>query len=389
MKDSEKTAAKTAKKAASEPKRITAKARRRKRRKIHTAIFYSVYAVIIIAALIAVNVGKGKLRASMEGYEASQPKYAAEAAAQVFTQRDYAALFDWEDQSVFAAQHETREQYVQYMTDLLAGKEITWSEGYSTEADTKLYVVKADGSKIGDFTLRQSAEPDESGYRQWRLDDVKLYVLAASTYTVKAPARSTVTVDGVTLDDGCVTEDNIPLFTVSLKLPDTAKVPTAKVYTFSRYFGVQDVRVTDWRGNANAVTQSGRDYTAAFNYDDEDLSVNEERIIETVRKMSCSMTNDYKDYRFKRECVVTDSPAAKYIDAYDSDWVAKHTGYDFLNMRIDHYISYSDDCFSVEAHYDYQIKYRKADPEIYPTAYNLLLMRVDDEWRLYDFTLIS
>ena len=105
--------------------------------------------------------------------------------------------------------------------------------------------------------------------------------------------------------------------------------------------------------------------------------------------MSCSMTNDYKDYRFKRECVVTDSPAAKYIDAYDSDWVAKHTGYDFLNMRIDHYISYSDDCFSVEAHYDYQIKYRKADPEIYPTAYNLLFMRVDDEWRLYDFTLIS
>ena len=206
---------------------------------------------------------------------------------------------------------------------------------------------------------------------------------------MKAPARSTVTVDGVTLDDGCVTEDNIPLFTVSLKLPDTAKVPTAKVYTFSRYFGVQDVRVTDWRGNANAVTQSGRDYTAAFNYDDEDLSVNEERIIETVRKMSCSMTNDYKDYRFKRECVVTDSPAAKYIDAYDSDWVAKHTGYDFLNMRIDHYISYSDDCFSVEAHYDYQIKYRKADPEIYPTAYNLLFMRVDDEWRLYDFTLIS
>ena len=387
MKDSEKTAVKAAKKASSEPKRITAKARRRKRRKIHTAIFYSIYALVIIAAVIAVNVGKGKLRASMEGYEASQPKYAAEAAAQMFTQRDYAALFDWEDQSAFAAQHETREQYVRYMTDLLAGKEITWSEGYSTEADTKLYVVKADGSKIGDFTLRQSAESDESGFRQWTLDDVKLYVLAASTYTVKAPSRSTVTVDGVTLDEGSVTEDNIPLFTASLKLPGDAKVPTAKVYAFSRYFGVQDVRVTDWRGNENAVTQNGRDYTAAFNYDDEELSVNEERIIETVRKMSCSMTIDYKDYRFKRECVVTDSPAAKYIDAYDGDWVAKHTGYDFLNMRIDHYISYADDCFSVEAHYDHQIKYRKADPEIYPTAYELLFVRQGDEWRLYDFTL--
>ena len=389
MKETEKAVKKTSKKAPAEPKRITAKARRRKRRKIHSAIFYSIYALVIIAVLIAVNVGKGKLRTSMENYEASQPKYAAEEAAQIFTQRDYAALFEWEDQSAFAAQHETQEQYVQYMSDLLDGREITWSEGYSTEADTKLYVVKADGSKIGDFTLRQSAEADETGYRQWQLDDVNLYVLSTTTYTVKAPARSTVKVDGVTLNDGEVTEDGIPLFTVTLSLPDDAKVPTAKVYTFTRYFGVQDVQVTDWRGDENVVTQDGNDYTAAFNYDDVDLNSNEERIIETVRKMSCTMTNDYKDYRFKRECVVTDSPAAEYIDAYDSDWVAKHTGYDFLNMRIDHYISYSDDCFSVEAHYDYQIEYRKTDPEIYPTAYNLLFVRVDDEWRLYDFALIA
>lgn len=389
MKETEKAVKKTSKKAPEEPKRITAKARRRKRRKIHSAIFYSIYALVIIAVLIAVNVGKGKLRTSMENYEASQPKYAAEEAAQIFMQRDYAALFEWEDQSAFAAQHETQEQYVQYMTELLADKEITWSESYSTEADTKLYTVKADGSKIGDFTLRQSAEADESGYRQWQLDDVNLYVLSATTYTVQAPSRSTVVVDGVTLSDSDVTEDSIPLFTVSLKLPDDTKVPTAKVYTFSRYFGVQDVQVTDWRGDENVVTQDGNDYTAAFNYDDVDLNSNEERIIETVRKMSCTMTNDYKDYRFKRECVVTDSPAAEYIDAYDSDWVAKHTGYDFLNMRIDHYISYSDDCFSVEAHYDYQIEYRKTDPEIYPTAYNLLFVRVDDEWRLYDFALIA
>ena len=383
-----KSTEKTVKKASPEPKRITAKARRRKRRKIHSAIFYSIYALVIIAVVIAVNVGKGKLRTSMAGYEASQPKYAAETAAQMFMQSDYSAMFDWEDQSIFAAQHETREQYVAYMTELLAGKAITWSEGYSTEADTKLYTVKADGAKIADFTLRQAQTADESGYRQWALDGVKMYVLSASTYTVKAPSRSTVVVDGVTLDDSAVTEADIPLFTVSLNLPDNAKAPTAKVYTFSRYFGVNDVRVTDWRGNENAVTQNGRDYTAAFNYDDADLSGNEERIIETVRKMSCFMTDDYKDYRFKRECVVEGSPAAKYIDAYDNDWVAKHTGYDFLNMRIDHYISYSDDCFSVEAHYDYQIKYRKADPEIYPTAYNLLFVRVDGEWRLYDFTLI-
>lgn len=372
----------------SEPKRITAKARRRKRRKIHTAIFYSVYALAIIAVLIAVHVGKGKLNDYMTGYEASQPKYAAQTAAMPFTSRDYQTLYRWEDQSVFSAQNETVEQYVQYMTALLGNREITWSEGYSGEANTKLYNVMADGEKIGDFTLRQSETADESGFKQWVLDDVTLYVLRATTYTVTVPARSTVSVDGVTLDDSFVTEDGLALFETALELPDDAHVPTAKVYTFERYFDVENVRVTDWRGRENAVTQQGQSYTAAFNYDDEDLAVHEERVIEVVRKLSCFMTDDYKAYRLKRDCIVEDSPAADYVDAYDNEWVVSHTGYDFLNMRIDNYISYSEDCFSVEAHYDYQIQYRKADPEIYPTAYNLLFVRQGDTWKLYDFTLI-
>lgn len=375
-------------KAHSQPKRITAKARRRRRRKICSAIFYSLYALVIAAVLVAVHIGKNKLSDYMAGYEASQPKYAAEAAAQTFMSRDYAALYAWEDQGALAAQHETQEQYVEYMHELLDSRELTWAEGYSGEADAKLYNVKANGEKIGDFTLRQSAQADESGFKQWVLEDVNLYVLQATQYTVTAPARSTVSVDGVTLDDSYVTQTDIKLFETSLSLPEGAYVPTARVYTFERYFGVGEVRVTDWRGDENAVTQSGCDYTAAFNYDDADLNVNEERIIETVRKMSCFMTDDYRDYRFKRECVVEGSPAARYIDAYDNDWVAKHTGYDFLNMRIDNYISYSEDCFSVEAHYDYQIQYRKADPEIYPTAYNLLFVRDGDTWSLYDFTLI-
>lgn len=372
----------------SQPKRITAKARRRRRRKICSAIFYSLYALVIVAVLVAVHVGKGKLNDYMAGYEASQPKYAAQAAAQTFMSRDYAALYAWEDQQILAAQHETQEQYVQYMHELLDARELAWTEGYSGEADTKLYNVKANGEKIGDFTLRQSAQADESGFKQWVLEDVKLYVLQAAEYTVTVPARSLVSVDGVTLDDSYVTQEDVPLFETSLSLPENARIPTAKVYTFERYFGVGEVCVTDWRGNENAVTQQGNAYTAAFNYDDEDLSVYEERVIEVVRKLSCFMTDDYKAYRLKRDCLIEDSPADDYVDAYDNEWVVSHKGYDFLNMRIDNYISYSDDCFSVEAHYDYQIQYRKADPEIYPTAYNLLFVREGDTWKLYDFTLI-
>ena len=265
--------------------------------------------------------------------------------------------------------------------------------GYGSETTGKAWftdveLCEADDVPLGEFTLMKNGQVDEYGFEGWTLDTMKTTgVLRSETYRVTAPTKSTVYVDGQALTDDKIIERDIPIFTVE-DLPDGAHVPTDCVYEFTRYFGVDQVRVVDQYGEENALTEQGNTYTAAFNYDDSRLAPElEERVIQVVRRLSCFMTDDYSRSRLYKD-LIEDSKAYSYVKRFDLNWIAKHKSYEFSNMQVNNYVSYSDDCFSAEARYDYTIIYRKADPETYPTAYRLFFKKVKDEWYLYDFTLI-
>jgi len=99
------------------------------------------------------------------------------------------------------------------------------------------------------------------------------------------------------------------------------------------------------------------------------------------------MTEDYPR-KSLYEDLVKNSRAYDYVRGYDTDWIAKHRGYEFHNMQVCNYVSYSDTCFSAEATFDYHVTYYNSDPEIYPTSYRLFFQQVGKKWYLYDFTLI-
>lgn len=369
-------------------KKPSAPTRRRKRRKKKGfPVFYTIYFLLIALAVFAVAFGMRYLKGYLAAYERSQPKYKAEEVAQTFLTRDFNTLFFYEDQSLFT--DETQQQYVDYMNELTSGMSITYSSAVSGSEDVKKYTVKADSVTVGEFTLKKDGVPDEYGFEGWTLDTMKTTgVLRAETYRITAPEASTVYVDGQALSSDAVVESGLPLLE-TVELPDGAQAPAACTYEFTRYFGIERVQVIDQYGVENALTQNGNSYTAAFNYDDERLASDlEERVIEVVRRLSCFMSDDYSRSRLYKD-LIEGSNAYVYVKAYDNDWIMSHKDYDFLNMTVDHYVSYSEDCFSVEARYDYKIIYRKADPEIYPTAYRLFFKRVKDVWYLFDFTLIQ
>lgn len=358
----------------------------RKKKKKGFPVFYTIYFALIALAVFAVAFGMRYLRGYLAAYENSQPKYEAEKVAQTFLNRDFETLFGYEDQSLF--KDETEEQYVEYMNELTSGMNITYKNVVSGSEDVKRYLVKADDVPLGEFSLKKNGVVDEYGFEGWTLDTMKTTgVLRSETYRVTAPSTSTVYVDGQPLSSDCIVERDIPIFTVE-DLPDGAHVPTNCVYEFTRYFGVEQVRVVDQYGEENVLTENGNTYTAAFNYDDSRLAPEvEERVIEVVRRLSCFMTDDYSRSRLYRD-LIEDSKAYSYVKRFDLNWIASHKGYEFSNMEVNNYVSYSEDCFSAEARYDYTIIYRKADPETYPTAYRLFFKKVKDAWYLYDFTLI-
>lgn len=252
-----KTENKSSKKAAQ--RRIQEK-RRRKRSQIYTKIFYSFYALTIVALFVLLFIASRYVSDYVRAYEASQPKYAASAAAQPFLARDYDTLSMFVDQSIF--QYEPREEYNAYMEKALSGRFISYKEVFSTDENLKRYVVKADDQKIGEFTLRHSANHEKYGFWLWTLDSIGVESPEGRVYTVDAPTGATVLVDGRPLGGEDVIQRDIPQFDLGVTLPEGAAVPTRCVYEFRRYFGVESVTVTDVHGEPCELNISGGHYTA-------------------------------------------------------------------------------------------------------------------------------
>ena len=359
--------------------------RRRKRSRVYSAIFYSFYGLTVVALFVFLFWVSRNVDAYVKACEAAEPKYAAEAAARPFLERDYAVLSQCEDPAIFET--ETVDQYCQYMDELLDGRAITYNEVFSSDENVKRYDVKADDLKIGEFRIRHVTDDPRFGFWQWQVDSLDTDVLRSAGYQVEAPEKSTVYVDGRALTRNDVVRRGIPEME-TVELPAGSKLPQRCVYEFRRYFGPGEVRVVDQYGRENEVTVSGGRYVAAYNYDDPLLTDDlKERVVEVVRRLSCYMSNDYGRRNLLKD-VIAGSPAETYINGFDRMWIPDHKSYDFLNMDVSHFVQYSEECFSVEARYDFKIIYYTVDPETYPTAYRLYFQKRDGAWQLFDFELI-
>lgn len=365
-------------------KRIQEK-RLKKRSRIYSVIFYSFYGLTIAALFVVLFMISRGVDSYVKAYEAAEPKYVAEAAARPFLEKDYGVLVQCEDPAIFET--ETREQYYEYMDELLAGREITYNEVFSSDENVKRYDVKADDLKIGEFWLRHVSDDPQFGFWQWQVESLDTDVLRSSSYQVEAPEKSTVYINGRALTARDIIRRNIPEFE-TVALPAGARVPQRCVYEFRRYFGPGEIRVVDQYGEENEVSMSGSRYVAAYRFDDSLMTEElEARIIEVVRRLSCYMSNDYGHRNLLKD-VVANSNAESYINGFDRLWIPEHKSYDFENMDVRNFVSYSEDCFSVEARYDFKIIYYTVDPETYPTAYRLYFRKEDGIWKLFDFELI-
>ena len=364
--------------------RKSAAGRKNRRASTGTAVYYGLMLLAVIAILGVSMYYVNYFQDSLAAYEASQIKYVLEQTAKPIVEKNYLMFSQYEDQSIFL--YETLQQYVSYMRGLLDDKEITYSEHRTNETDRKTYTIRADGLRIGEFYLRHTHN-DKYNNPIWEADGMKLELLQPQTYTIEAPTQSTVYVNGEVLDDMWVIESDIPEFEISIDAPAVVTIPTRRVFRFDRYFGLDSVKVVDRYGVENPLVQDGNHYTAAMNYDDERMAGFDERVEEVAKKISCYMSDDMSLYYTAKD-LVKESPAVKKLEAFDIRWIMSHKDYEFLNMDVSNYLSYSDEIFSVETRFDFKIIYYTVDPEYYPTAYRLYFQKQGDTWRVFDFELL-
>lgn len=357
-------------------------AKRKKHGKKPGYVFYPMYWCMVLLIIGAILLMMRVLWDNMEDYESTMPKYVVQETEKIFTGRDFATIYEYDDLSLCA--DEGKEAYIAYMERLTDGFEITCREAFSSNPEEKLYQVKFGPNKLGTFTLAKTGEKTEYGYEKWAVKEMKTAVIASTDYYITVPEDSIVFADGHVLDESKIIESGMQ-FDYSY-LPEGYDHIKWCTYGISRCFSIPAFQVMDSAGRMQSFlpNEEGR-LTAELNDDTDELRPQmEENVIQAAKYLSMYTSDDCRrdavlDY------VATASKAHQYIRGIDTGWFMPHRDVEFLNMKTDNYLWLDENTFKCDVTYDYKIIYRNAE-EIYPTAYTFFYTKIGEEWLIFDFT---
>ncbi len=367
----------------------SAKKSAKKSKKSRLKLFYPIYLLVVLLIVWGIFVGCERLAEVLRVYESSLPKYVAQDAAQMFMNRDFEKVYSYQDPADFAG--EDAQTYAAYMREFTADGELTWDESYSSSEDEKVYAVRLDGKRLFEFTLCKSGTQDENGNDQWELNEVRTLGISTGTRTVKAPAESTVYIDGEALDGSAIIEEGIALEEAEFLLGDEAKSPTMCVYQYEICLGEPQVRVVDAQGRENPLTvDENGNVEAARNSDSQIKRQVEDRVVEIVEAFAKYTSEDLSQSKMLK-FVRKGTNGYEKIKNFDNNWFGSHSGYAFENMKTDNYMIFSDDTFACDISFVYIIRYRGEDVDEvrYDTNYRFYFVERDDEWYLYDFKMVN
>ena len=360
-------------------------AEKKKLRTSSGIIFYPVYWMLVLLGGAVILLMMRVLWDNMEDYEASMPKYVAQEAEKIFTGRDFATIYEYDDVAAFEA--EGKDAYIEYMQRLTKDQPITCRETYSANADEKVYKIMVGEEKFGTYTLGKSGEKSLYGNDLWELKGIQTMVIEPSSYMITVPETSKVYADGQLLDSSAIIESGLEL--TQGYLPDGMEHTKWCTYSISRCFSIPAFSVEDSKGRAQRFmpNEEGR-LTAQVNFDDAEIKAAvEERVIKTARAFSQFTSDDLEDHTVMKY-IQKESKAHQYIRGFDGGWFMPHRGFDYENMRTERYVIYDEETFSCNVYFDYIIKYRETQ-EVYPTAYTFFFKKQGDEWRMFDFTMAN
>lgn len=367
---------------------------KKKKRRRGFPLFYTIYWTLVIAAIGAIGYGSWYLWNLCADYEAAQPKYVAEPYQKIYTDGEIERMIELSGGGIELNEFETAQDYVNYVRNLLAGKEITCTPAYTSDDNQKLYVAKADGAKFSNFTLKKTAQQSKFGFDLWEFDRMTLDLPAPEeTYTAQILSNYKIYINGMELSDSYITQRDIPTF-ASGKLPSNIYTPTFNVYTFTSHFGVPDISVRNEAGEEGVLVADEDSQTGwhmELQYSDDEMKGKMEDFVLKAAKAYATFVSEDSTRANVLKYVMKGSKAADYINAYDNDWFTPHSKYSFSHEVTHNYYRFADNCFSVEVQMLFHMSASNGKQQNYPCVYRLYwaLNKDSDKWLIFDYELLN
>lgn len=171
----------------------------KKRPRLGTILFYSIYGFVMVALLVAVLCLLTPLNDWLVRFEAAQPEHkAAEVFNRLFADPDWADLYA--QAGIKDTTYEKADAFAAYMDKKVGDKTLTYFETSAGLSGNRKYVVRLDKEKIATFTLAGGSD-DQTQIATWELNSLELFFHRRESVTVQKLPGQTVYINGVPLDE--------------------------------------------------------------------------------------------------------------------------------------------------------------------------------------------
>ncbi len=350
------------------------------------SIFWTIYRIVLVVFAVFLIAAAVVLGRWLKNYEASQPKYAAEAVFEkYFKNFDASAYVDiCEASSVF----EEKETLVSYLNDITKGQEIQYMKVSSTDKDTIKYIVKAGDTKFASFNLVEDTSKDGK-FTEYTASGFELYTSSDTRITIEAPEDYTVLVNNTELSEDYIKEKDIKSESCD-HMPDGVRGTYYTKYSVSGLIAEPEVTAKTPVGTAAEVTLENGTYRVSLVNDTELQNAHKDRILEACEKYAVYMQYDstVAVMGFNQIKGYFDPQSELYEDirTVENMFVIEYSSYEFADEKTSDFIKYDDNTFSCRVSFTHILHRRGAEDYRDYLDLTLYLRNVDGEYLIYDMS---
>ncbi len=346
-------------------------------------VFYIVLLAFIVLFFAAFFYGLTLLKDWLADYEASLPKYAAEAVfEQYYQSEDKSALL--RGAGFETSPYESEGDALQKLSEAIDGQPLSYTSVSTGLDGREKYNVKAGEKKISSFTLAKSGRTSKYGHDLYALESLEVFVKKDQSASVMVPDGYTLTFNGKEADTSLIKEKDIP--TPSCEhMPEGVKGLTYSLYEITDLLYAPQVKVIspDGRECEMGIDEQRDVPKAAIVYDDALQREMSEHVLTAAKAYAAFMQMDGN-----RNKVLSyfekGTPLYDGISTVEYYFVIPHSSYDFEDVKCGEFFRYDDNTFSCRVSFVHVLK--KPGMEDFRDFIDITfyLRRVGDQYLIYD-----
>lgn len=357
------------------------KFKKSKSTRLGTAIFYSIYALFVVGAILGILYLLNQLTLFLDNYERSLEKYEAEEVFETyFSPCRFDKLYDM--QTIELSELEDKDDFISYMEKQYGGKEIIYREISAGLSDDKKYTVAADKVKFGEFILTKAKDPSVPE-DTWELASVSTLYQKNETAAIRIYSDSKIFVNGIELSDSYITTDGITTDSCK-RVPEGVKGITLREYKVEGLLLPPTLKVINRHGNESTLVfdeESGM-FVEQITYDE---------LPEEIRKRATDAAQTYAKYVTLDASLYDvsryfDTTSATYnnIRISETRWYTYHIGFEFNDVELKEYYIYDENTFSIRYSCNHDVYRTRNEKHTFPLDLTLYFKNINGAFYVYD-----